>query len=211
MTVGRRFAIVVAGGQGKRMHNEVPKQFIEISGKPVLVYTLESFFRADVDVMILVMAKNHFERWASVKEKWLSKQPIQIVEGGDSRFHSVRNGLKCVDSPGIVAIHDAARPCVSTQLINAGYEAAAVYKSAIAAVALKDSIREKEGSTSMPRDRSNYRLIQTPQTFNVDLLKKAYETSSDPRFTDDASVVDFDGHEVHLIEGSYENIKIDSK
>ena len=81
MTVGRRFAVIVAGGQGTRMHNEVPKQFIEISGKPVLVYTLESFFRADVDVLILVMAKNHFERWARVKEKWLSKHPIQIVEG----------------------------------------------------------------------------------------------------------------------------------
>ena len=208
MTVGRRFAVVVAGGQGTRMNNEVPKQFIEISGKPVLVYTLESFFRADVDVVILVMAKNHFERWASIKEQWLSKHSIQIVEGGDSRFDYVRNGLECVDAPGIVAIHDAARPCVPTQLINAGYKAAAVHKSAIAAVALKDSIREKTGSTSIARDRSNYYLMQTPQTFDVDLLKKAYESASDSSFTDDASVVDFDGHEIHLIEGSYQNIKI---
>ena len=208
MKRGRRFAIVVAGGQGARMQNDVPKQFIEISGKPVLVYSLESFFRAEVDVLILVMAKKYFERWESVKKKWLPKHSIQIVEGGDSRFHSVRNGLKCVDGPGIVAIHDAARPCVSTQLINSGYEAAEVHKSAVAAVALKDSIREKSGSITTSRDRSNYYLIQTPQTFDIDLLKKAYSTPYDLRFTDDASVVTSDGHEVHLIEGCYENIKI---
>ena len=208
MTVGRRFAVVVAGGQGTRMNNEVPKQFIEISGKPVLVYTLESFLRAGVDVLILVMAKNQLERWASVKEKWLPKHSIQIVEGGETRFHSVRNGLKWVEGPGIVAIHDAARPCVSAQLINAGYEAAAVHKSAIAAVALKDSIREKSGGTTVSRDRLNYYLIQTPQTFDVNLLKKAYATHSEIHFTDDASVVASEGQEVHLIEGSYQNIKI---
>ena len=208
MTVGRRFAVVVAGGQGTRMNNEVPKQFIEISGKPVLVYTLESFLRAGVDVLILVIAKNQLERWASVKEKWLPKHFIQIVEGGETRFHSVRNGLKWVEGPGIVAIHDAARPCVSAQLINAGYEAAAVHKSAIAAVALKDSIREKSGWTTVSRDRLNYYLIQTPQTFDVNLLKKAYATHSEIHFTDDASVVASEGQKVHLIEGSYQNIKI---
>jgi len=208
MTVGRRFAVVVAGGHGTRMNNEVPKQFIEISGKPVLVYTLESFLRAGVDVLILVMAKNQLERWASVKEKWLPKHFIQIVEGGETRFHSVRNGLKWVEGPGIVAIHDAARPCVSAQLINAGYEAAAVHKSAIAAVALKDSIREKSAGTTVSRDRLNYYLIQTPQTFDVNLLKKAYATHSEIHFTDDASVVASEGQKVHLIEGSYQNIKI---
>ena len=208
MTVGRRFAVVVAGGQGTRMNNEVPKQFIEISGKPVLVYTLESFLRAGVDVLILVMAKNQLSRWASVKEKWLPKHAIQIVEGGETRFHSVRNGLKWVEGLGIVAIHDAARPCVSAQLINAGYEAAAVHKSAIAAVALKDSIREKSGGTTVSRDRLNYYLIQTPQTFDVNLLKKAYATHSEIHFTDDASVVASEGQKVHLIEGSYQNIKI---
>ena len=116
--------------------------------------------------------------------------------------------LKCVDGPGIVAIHDAARPCVSTQLINSGYEAAEAYKSAVAAVALKDSIREKSGSITTSRDRSNYYLIQTPQTFDIDLLKKAYSQHYDLRFTDDDSVVTSGGHEVHLIEGCYENIKI---
>jgi len=154
------------------------------------------------------MAKNHFERWAIIKKQWLSKQAIQIVEGGETRFHSVRNGLKWVDGPGIVAIHDAARPCVSAHLINAGYEAAAVHKSAVATVALKDSIREKSGGNTVSRDRSNYYLIQTPQTFDIDLLKKSYETASDVHFTDDASVVASEGHEVHLIEGSYQNIKI---
>jgi len=171
MPVGRRFAVIVAGGQGRRMNNEVPKQFIEISGKPILVYTLESFLRVEVDVLILVMAKDHFERWASIKEQWLPKQSIQIVDGGETRFHSVKNGLKWVEGPGIVAIHDAARPCVSAQLINAGYEAAAIHKSAVASVALKDSIREKSGGTTVSRDRSNYYLIQTPQTFDIDLLK----------------------------------------
>ena len=208
MPVGRRFAVIVAGGQGRRMNNEVPKQFIEISGKPILVYTLESFLRVEVDVLILVMAKDHFERWASIKEQWLPKQSIQIVDGGETRFHSVKNGLKWVEGPGIVAIHDAARPCVSAQLINAGYEAAAIHKSAVASVALKDSIREKSGGTTVSRDRSNYYLIQTPQTFDIDLLKKSYEMANGARFTDDASVVASRGHEVHLIEGFHQNIKI---
>jgi 2-C-methyl-D-erythritol 4-phosphate cytidylyltransferase len=208
MPVVRRFAIIVAGGQGTRMNNEVPKQFIEISGKPVLVYTIESFLRAQVDVLILVIAKNHLERWASIKEQWLPKQSIQIVNGGETRFQSVKNGLKPVQGPGIVAIHDAARPCVSAQLISAGYEAAAIHKSAVASVALRDSIREKSGGTTVSRDRSNYYLIQTPQTFDIDLLKKSYETTNDTRFTDDASVVASKGHEVYLIEGFYQNIKI---
>ena len=208
MPVGRRFAVIVAGGQGRRMNNEVPKQFIEISGKPILVYTLESFLRVEVDVLILVMAKDHFERWASIKEQWLPKNSIQIVDGGETRFHSVKNGLKWVEGPGIVAIHDAARPCVSAQLINAGYEAAAIHKSAVASVALKDSIREKSGGTTVSRDRSNYYLIQTPQTFDIDLLKKSYEMANGARFTDDASVVASRGHEVHLIEGFHQNIKI---
>ena len=104
--------------------------------------------------------------------------------------------------------HDAARPCVSTRLINSGFEAASVYKSAIAAVALKDSIREKSGSKTISRDRSNYYLIQTPQTFDSKLLKNAYEQPHNILFTDDASVVASDDHEVHLIEGSYKNIKI---
>ena len=208
MPVGRRFAVIVAGGQGRRMNNEVPKQFIEISGKPILVYTLESFLRVEVDVLILVMAKDHFERWASIKEQWLPKHAIQIVDGGETRFHSVKNGLKWVEGPGIVAIHDAARPCVSAQLINAGYEAAAIHKSAVASVALKDSIREKSGGTTVSRDRSNYYLIQTPQTFDIDLLKKSYEMANGARFTDDASVVASRGHEVHLIEGFHQNIKI---
>jgi len=208
MPVGRRFAVIVAGGQGRRMNNEVPKQFIEISGKPILVYTLESFLRVEVDVLILVMAKDHFERWASIKEQWLPKNSIQIVDGGETRFHSVKNGLKWVEGPGIVAIHDAARPCVSAQLINAGYEAAAIHKSAVASVALKDSIREKSGGTTVSRDRSNYYLIQTPQTFDIDLLKKSYLMANGARFTDDASVVASRGHEIHLIEGFHQNIKI---
>ncbi len=208
MKGGYRFAVIVAGGQGTRMQNDVPKQFIQILGKPVLVYTIESFLKAGVDVLVLVLAKKHFERWKSIKEKWLPNYTIRLVEGGDNRFHSVRNGLKGLDGGGIVAIHDAARPCVSIRLINSSFEAASVYKSAVAAVALKDSIREKSGITTISRDRSNYYLIQTPQTFDINLLKKAYRQPHCLRFTDDASVVDSDGHAVHLIEGSYRNIKI---
>ena len=107
-----------------------------------------------------------------------------------------------------MAIHDAARPCVSAQLINAGYEAAAIHKSAVASVVLKDSIREKSGGTTVSRDRSNYYLIQTPQTFDIDLLKKSYLMANGARFTDDASLVASKGHDVHLIEGFYQNIKI---
>ena len=208
MNEGCRFAVIVAGGHGTRMQNDVPKQFIEILGKPVLVHTIESFLKAEVDVLILVLAKEYFKRWQSIKDKWLPNYPIRLVEGADSRFHSVRNGLKGVDGTGMVAIHDAARPCVSTRLINSSFKAASVYKTAVAAVALKDSIREKSGSTTISRDRSNYYLVQTPQTFDNKLLKKAYMQPYNIRFTDDASVVSSDGHEVHLIEGSYENIKI---
>ena len=208
MNVGCRFAVIVAGGHGARMQNDVPKQFIEILGKPVLVHTIESFLKAEVDVLILVLSKKYFKRWGSIKEKWLPNYSIRLVESGDSRFHSVRNGLKGIDGAGTVAIHDAARPCVNTRLINSGFKVASVHKSAIAAVALKDSIREKLGSKTVSRDRSNYYLIQTPQTFDIKLLKKAYMQPYNIRFTDDASVVASDGHEVHLIEGSYENIKI---
>ena len=199
MNEGCRFAVIVAGGHGTRMQNDVPKQFIEILGKPVLVHTIESFLKAEVDVLILVLAKEYFKRWQSIKEKWLPNYSIRLVEGADSRFQSVRNGLKGVDGTGMVAIHDAARPCVSARLINSSFKAASVYKSAVAAVALKDSIREKSGSTTISRDRSNYYLVQTPQTFDNKLLKNCKPYNN--HFTDDASVVSSDGHEVHLIEG----------
>ena len=203
-------ALIPAAGMGSRAQQNMAKQFQKIGAKCLIEYSIEPFLRDEKCQRICVVLQEEDEIWDSLA---ISKsEKIITCDGGTSRMESVHLGLKCLleteDKNELVAIHDAARPCVSTRLINSSFKAASVYKSAVAAVALKDSIREKSGSTTISRDRSNYYLVQTPQTFDNKLLKKAYMQPYNNHFTDDASVVSSDGHEVHLIEGSYENIKI---
>lgn len=217
----REYALIVAGGKGTRIKSKVPKQFLELNGKPVLLHTLEAFYRYSEKInIILVLPEDDFETWKSICEKYKFHKNIILQKGGESRFQSVKNGLAKIDGDGLVAIHDGVRPLVSEDIIGASFRLAAVHQSAVAAVRLKESIRMTdqaclpEGSSARRQDntkavdRSRFRLIQTPQTFQVQLIKKAYEMKEDISLTDDASVAERAGHVISLFEGSYENIKI---
>lgn len=205
----REYAIIVAGGKGTRIKSSLPKQFIELCGKPVLFHTLEAFHRYSPQVhIVLVLPADDFETWESLAKKHNFSIPVVLQTGGDTRFQSVKRGLEKVEGPGLVAIHDGVRPLVSEDIIGASYRLAAVHGTAVAAVRLKESIRMTDQDTTRAVDRSKFRLIQTPQTFDIDVIKKAYEQREDSAMTDDASVAERDGHPISLFEGSYENIKI---
>lgn len=206
--VARETALIVAGGKGTRIKSALPKQFIELNGKPILLHTIEAFIRYSSSMkIVLVLPEDDFPIWSAICEKFKFQFPIQLQKGGETRFQSVRNGLQKVED-GLVAIHDGVRPLVSEDIIGASFRLAAIHQCAIAAVRLKESIRMTDQDNTKAMDRSRFRLIQTPQTFNVDLIKKAYEIKEDPSLTDDASVAERAGHIVSLFEGSYENIKI---
>lgn len=201
-------ALIVAGGKGTRIKSALPKQFIELAGKPILLHTLEAFIRYSPTIrIILVLPEDDFDIWRDISKKFAFNYPVTLQKGGETRFQSVKNGLQNV-TEGLVAIHDGVRPLVSEDIIGASFRLAAIHKCAIAAVRLKESIRMTDQDNTKAVDRSRFRLIQTPQTFLVDLIKKAYEQKEDNSFTDDASVAERAGNIISLFEGSYENIKI---
>lgn len=209
------YALIVAGGSGSRMGSAVPKQFLDLGGKPVLVHTLEKFLAYSPEIrLVLVLPEADFDRWNSIKRFLHSitpslPHPVLVVPGGATRFQSVRNGLGVLSGEGLVAIHDAVRPLVSVEVIRRSFEAAAQFGSGVVTVPAKDSIRQvSENGSSVALDRATLRLVQTPQTFRVSLIKKAFEQAESPRFTDDASVAEAAGFPIHLVEGSYENLKI---
>ncbi len=205
----KEYALIVAGGKGTRIKSHTPKQFLELNGKPILLHTLEAFYRYSEKInIILVLPEDDFKTWTSICEKYQFKKNIILQKGGESRFQSVKNGLSKIEGDGLVAIHDGVRPLVSEDIIGASFRLAAVHESAVAAVRLKESIRMTDQDNTKAVDRSRFRLIQTPQTFQVQLIKKAYEMKEDPSLTDDASVAEKSGHVISLFEGSYENIKI---
>jgi 2-C-methyl-D-erythritol 4-phosphate cytidylyltransferase len=187
----------------------VPKQFIELNGKPVLLHTIEAFLKyASALSIILVLPEEDFKTWEAICKKFDFHKAIILQQGGETRFQSVKNGLDKSDGEGLVAIHDGVRPLVSADLIGASFRLAAAHGSAIAAVRLKESIRVTDQNNTKAVDRSKFRIIQTPQTFNLQLIKKAYQLKEDLSLTDDASVAEKSGHVISLFEGSYENIKI---
>lgn len=204
------YAVIVAGGKGTRIKSHLPKQFLELNGLPVLMHTINAFFRYSSEMtVILVLPEDDFALWEKLCAKHKFHKPSLILQkGGDTRFQSVKKGLEKIQGEGLVAIHDGVRPLVSEDIIGASFRLAAVHKSAVAAVRLKDSIRIVDQDTTKAMDRSRFRLIQTPQTFDVQLIKKAYEIKEDPTLTDDASVAERSGHAISLFEGSYENLKI---
>jgi 2-C-methyl-D-erythritol 4-phosphate cytidylyltransferase len=203
------YALIVAGGKGTRIKSTTPKQFIELNGLPVLLHTIHAFFRYSEKIkVILVLPKDDFGTWETILKKYKFDKPVILQEGGDSRFQSVKKGLEKIQDDGLVAIHDGVRPLVSQDIIGASFRLAAEHKSAVAAVRLKESIRMTDQDNTKAVDRSRFRLIQTPQTFQVQLIKKAYETKEDDTLTDDASVAERAGHSISLFEGSYRNIKI---
>ncbi len=207
------YAIIVAGGSGSRMGSAVPKQFLELGGKPVLLWTLEKFLAFSPDIQfVLVLPQADFFRWEALQSR-ITQVPtskIILIPGGATRFQSVRNGLDSIPgSDGLVAIHDAVRPLVSVDVIRRSFEAAAQFGSGVAAVPAKDSVRQiLEKDKTIALDRATLRLVQTPQTFQLSLIKKAFEQPESPLFTDDASVAEAAGFAVHLVEGAYENLKI---
>ena len=205
----KEYALIVAGGKGTRIKSTLPKQFLEIGGLPILMHTITAFANYSPSVtIVLVLPEDDFQTWHTLVNKHAFPIPVQLQAGGDSRFQSVRNGLACIEGPGLVAIHDGVRPLVSQHIIGASYRLAAVHKTAVASVRLKESIRMTDQDTTVAVDRSRFRLIQTPQTFDIDLIKNSYRIKEESNLTDDASVAERSGHRISLFEGSYDNIKV---
>ncbi len=203
------YALIVAGGSGKRMGAEIPKQYLELAGKPVLMHTLERFkaFNDSIEI-ITVLPENQIRFWTDLQKKYSFNIPHTLVKGGKSRFYSVRNGLKFVEDPGIVAIHDGVRPFVSIETISRCYETAQKLGNAIPVISPIDTLRIVNETGNYPVNRMQVRQVQTPQVFRADLIKRAYEQDYTPEFTDDATVLEKTGITINLVEGNRENIKI---
>ena len=207
----KKYAIIVAGGSGSRMQSEIPKQFIELEGTPILMLTIKQFQKAYPDIeVILVLPADQFSFWGKLKQQYSFTLPHRTVAGGASRFQSVKNGLNAIHSQeGVVAIHDGVRPFISPKIIRHSFEVAQSNKNAVTSMPLKDSIRHVDDSgNNQAKPRKDYRIIQTPQTFQLSLLKEAFETEELDIFTDDATVFEHAGHPINLIDGDYRNIKI---
>ena len=205
------YIIVVAGGKGLRMGSDIPKQFLPIGDKPVLMRTLERFREYSDDLqIILVLPEAQQEYWQGLCEKYDFKVEYMLANGGQTRFHSVQNGLALVpdNAEGVVGIHDGVRPFPSIGVIRNCYETARIAKAVIPVIPVVETVRHLNNDDSMTVPRNEYRLVQTPQTFDIQLLKAANHQPYNDGFTDDASVVESYGHKITLVEGNRENIKI---
>lgn len=205
----KRYAVIVAGGQGVRMGADRPKQFLEIGGKPILRHTIERFQAFDPKVeVILVLPAAQKDWWRNYCRDNGFLERYTLVSGGITRFHSVQNALRYVAEDGVVAVHDGVRPLVSQALLERMFTAAETYKAVIPAVPVVESMRRVDGETSVPVSRDGMVLVQTPQLFDARLLKEAYRQPFSPAFTDDASVVEAAGTPVHIVAGDRINLKI---
>lgn len=202
------YIIIVAGGKGLRMGSEIPKQFLPIGGKPVLMRTLERFREYSKELqMILVLPKAQQDYWHQLCEEYHFSVKYMLADGGETRFHSVQNGLALVpdDAEGVVGVHDGVRPFPSVDVICNCYKAAQEKKAVIPVIPVVETLRHITEGT---KPRGEYRLVQTPQCFDIQLLKAANKQPYNDGFTDDASVVEAFGFDVTLVEGNRENIKI---
>ena len=191
------------------MGGDIPKQFLPVCGKPVLMRTLEAFHAYDASMcLILVLPVSQQAYWKQLCEEYQFELVHEIANGGETRFHSVKNGLALVEEDGLVGVHDGVRPFVSQEVITRCYEEAASLKAVIPVIGVVETVRHltEEGSETVPRDQ--YKLVQTPQVFDVALLHRAYQQEYTDLFTDDASVVEALGEKVYLVEGNRENIKL---
>ncbi len=205
----QKYVIVVAGGTGTRMQSVVPKQFIELCAKPILLHTLQKFIDAIPEIkIVLVLSLDFKEEWESICKKYNFNYPVELAQGGETRFHSVKNGMALVPNNCIVAVHDAARPLVSLDTIKNTFKTAQEKGNASPFVPQNESIREIMGSENKAVDRNSYVIVQTPQCFESSLLKKAFLQDYNSSFTDDASVLEAIGEKINLVEGNRENIKI---
>lgn len=204
----KKIAVIVAGGTGTRMGTEIPKQFLLLNNKPVLQHAIAAFINAFTDIAIVVVLPAQYLPEGKKIVEQFTAHSITCIEGGATRFYSVKNGLALVPPHSIVFVHDAVRCLLTTKLIHSCYNKALEKGSAIPAVVATDSIRIINGNSSRTADRNNVRLIQTPQTFKSELLLEAFNQSYKDSFTDEATVVEALGKDVFLIEGDYNNIKI---
>lgn len=203
------YVLIVAGGKGVRMGTELPKQFLPVGGKPVLMRTMEAFYTYNRDIQIIVVLP-HSQRnfWTELCEKHHFVLPHRVTDGGETRFHSVKNGLELVSGPALIGVHDGVRPFVSQEVIARCYREAALRKAVIPVIDVVETVRHLLPEGSVTVNRSEYKLVQTPQVFDASLLKQAYRQPYVSGFTDDASVVEAMGQPVVLVEGNRENIKI---
>nr|WP_295866179.1 2-C-methyl-D-erythritol 4-phosphate cytidylyltransferase [uncultured Chitinophaga sp.] len=205
----KKTAIIVAGGSGSRMQSAIPKQFMDLAGKPVLYHTITAFTSAYPDMeIVLVLPEQHISYTNHLLQAFDNIPAITLVKGGETRFHSVKNGLQQIKGEAVVFVHDGVRPLVSPALVRTCYEAAFSHGSAVPVIDMKDSIREVNGEDNRAVDRGRFRIVQTPQTFVSELILPAFEQPYDPLFTDEATVVEHFGHFIHLVEGEESNLKI---
>lgn len=204
-----KIVLIVAGGSGKRMNSDIPKQFMMLHNRPVLMHTLSVFHRYNRDMeIILALPESQAGRWKELCKANDFGLRHKVVSGGETRFHTVKKNIAGLPDGSLVAIHDGVRPLVSLTTIDRCFQAAAEFGNAVPCIEIPETLRRLKGKGSMQVDRTKYRLIQTPQVFSAEILKKAYDREFHPGFTDDAGVVESLGHVIHLVPGNPENIKI---
>lgn len=204
------FAIITGGGTGSRMGESVPKQFLPLQGVPVIMHTIRHF-QLLTDTIFVTLPKQWFAYWQELQEKYEFNIPHILIEGGNTRFESVKNAVSHLPEEGLVAIHDAVRPFVTSSFIQSCFEYAESYGSAVMAVPVKDSLRMISGTKTKAVDRKDFFVVQTPQIFPCEIIKKAYEQVFQPFFTDDATLVEALGYEIELVQGNELNLKITTK
>lgn len=204
-----KYVIITAGGKGIRMNSPLPKQFLTLRGRPVLMHTIEAFTGLSFDIqIILVLPSEQLSFWEELCREHRFGIPHHVTTGGPARFHSVKNGLKLVPDHAVVGIHDGVRPLVSKAVIESTFRQAEKLGNAIPVVGITESVRMTENTFNKPINREQLRIIQTPQCFHASLIKKAYQTPFHESFTDDATVLEKSGARIYLSEGNKNNIKI---
>lgn len=205
----KRTALIMAGGKGLRMGSSLPKQFLLLNGRPVLMHTLSTFYALDPCIrLILVLPDDHRAYWSDLCREYAFSVPHELVSGGGCRFESVRNGLAAAGEDGLIAIHDGVRPLVTPTLILRCFDAAQRFGAVIPVMPVIESLRVEDGGTNRAVDRAKFRLVQTPQTFQAEVIQRAYREAAATDFTDDASVAEAAGYAIHLVEGERQNSKI---
>tara|TARA_B100000524_G_scaffold250799_1_gene135071 strand:+ start:205 stop:870 length:666 start_codon:yes stop_codon:yes gene_type:complete len=205
----KQYTIIVAGGNGSRMGCSMPKQFLEINNKPILLHTIQKMHQSLEDSeIILVLPKAEFKNWENICQKHKFNTSHKLVEGGNTRFESVKNGLKKIKESSVIAIHDGVRPLVNKNVVKQCMLIAKDKGSAVPVIKVDDSLRKKTLNGSISVNRNEFLIVQTPQCFKSEIILKAYQQDFNNKFTDDASVVEDLGLEIQLVKGNKENIKI---
>lgn len=201
--------IIVAGGRGKRMGTDIPKQFLLLNGKPIILHSIQHFLDFDSNIkIIIVLPEEHVTMWKTMCSDFAFHVEHSIALGGETRYHSVKNGLQLVDKCDFIAIHDSVRPNITGQFVENCFLQAIKNGNAVPAISINESLRVIHENENKPLDRDNVRIIQTPQVFSFSLLKEAYNLPYEKKFTDDASVFESYRQKIHLVPGLYDNIKI---